>query len=718
MRLISRLKFQTKISLGTFLIVVAVALMTAIPVSRMASRAIIGESRGRGLALAENLSLRLADAMLTQDLLRMKTMVDELTAVGDDTVYAFVLDDAGDVLVHTFKKGFPVELKAANLAEGKGARVQLLDTGTELVYDFAVPVVISDRRFGTARLGLSRSRAEAEVRHLLLTFSGLSVAAMAAALVLSSIFARRVARRINLLKEYAQEVVGGNLDIETASTLKKNCWEIMDCGRTQCPAYAKPRHRCWHMHGTLCPDCAPADSQGKKSCVRCPVFRENAGDEIQDLAETFGIMAMTLKKQIGALGQQQQLMRTILDATPDLVCLLDAEGRYLAVNRAFAEFLDRSAESIIGHSESEVLPPQQGPDLAPGLAPGWAPGWAPIWASERLAHTRAIIESGQGGQAEVSVPAPQGRRWFHEVNVPVRDGAGRVLGVLKTARDVTEVKRIEEKLLQSQKMESLGKLAGGAAHEINTPLGIILGYAQLLQDDVPEGGQMLEDLRIIERQAKACRKIVADLLGFSRQHESSMGDMDVNESIREVASLVRHTFGLEKVVIELDLDESLPAITGDREKMGQVWMNLFNNARDAMPGGGVLRIRSRLREKDGMLAVSVADSGTGISPEDLGKVFDPFFTTKGVGEGTGLGLSVSFGIVHNHGGTIEAVSPAPPEFRPAEDEEDTDLEAGIETGCDIGGAGGPGTVFHVLLPLRQAATGEAASPAPQHTTTA
>ncbi|MDO9632657.1 MAG: ATP-binding protein, partial [Humidesulfovibrio sp.] len=390
------------------------------------------------------------------------------------------------------------------------------------------------------------------------------------------------------------------------------------------------------------------------------------------LAETFGIMAMTLKRQIGALGQQQQLMRTILDATPDLVCLLDAEGRYLAVNRAFAVFLDQSEELIIGHAESEIFPQEQ--------------------AAKRQAATRAILESGRGGQAEVSVPTPQGQRWFHEVNVPVRDPAGQVLGVLKTARDVTEIKQIEEKLLQAQKMESLGKLAGGVAHEINTPLGIILGYAQLLQDDVPEDGQVREDLRIIERHAKVCRKIVADLLGFSRQHESSMGEMDVNESIREVASLVRHTFGLEKVAIELDLDEDLPAITGDREKMGQVWMNLLNNARDAMPGGGTIRITSRRRHPDGGLAVSVADSGTGISPEHLGKVFDPFFSTKGVGEGTGLGLSVSFGIVQNHGGTIEVESPARPEFRPSAADGVTGAAA----------EGGPGTVFHVLLPLRLA----------------
>ncbi|MBU1228788.1 MAG: PAS domain-containing protein [Proteobacteria bacterium] len=671
MRLISRLNFQTKIVLGIFLIVVAVALMTAIPVSRMASRAILAESRGRGLVLAENLSLRLADAMLTQDFLRMKNMVDELTGVGEDILYAFVLDEAGDVLAHTFQKGFPVGLKAANAPGPQGARTQLLDTGSGLVDDFAVPVVISGKRFGTARLGLSRARAEAEVRRLMLTFAGLSVAALAAALALSSVFARRVARRINALKEYAQEVVRGNLDIETASTLKKNCWEIMDCGRTQCPAFGMPRHRCWHMQGTLCPDCAPADSQGRKACARCPVFRENAGDEIQDLAETFGIMAMTLKRQIGKLGQQEQLMRTILDATPDLVCLLDAGHRYLAVNRAFAAFLGVGEAEIIGRTEADFFPPDE--------------------AEERLAKTRAILDSGQGGQAEARVRTARGEQWFHEVNVPVRDASGRVLGVLKTARDVTEVKSIEEKLLQAQKMESLGKLAGGVAHEINTPLGIILGYAQLLQDDVQRDGQVWEDLRIIERQAKVCRTIVADLLGFSRQHESRMGELDLNESVRDVVSLVRHTFGLEKVGIELDLDEALPPITGDSEKMGQVWMNLLNNARDAMPGGGAIRIRTRRDGPEGRLVVSVADNGTGISPEHLGKVFDPFFSTKGVGKGTGLGLSVSFGIVQNHGGTIEAESPAPEGCRPQD-------------------AGGPGTVFRVLLPLRPPAQAPAAPP--------
>lgn len=686
MRLV-RLRFQTKIMVGIVLIVAAVALMTAIPVSRMASRAIIAESRTRGLVLAENLSLRLADALLTRDLLRMKTMIDELKGVGEDIVYAFVQDGAGNVLAHTFQKGFPVDLLEANAPggpEGEIAHVQLLDAGSEYIYDFAVPVALDDKRLGTARLGLSRLRAEAEVRRLLVAFAGLSVAALAAALALSAVFARRVTRSINVLTKYAREVVAGNLDIETAATLEKNCWELMDCGRTQCPAYGKPRHRCWHMQGTLCPDCAPADSQGRKACARCPVYRHNAGDEIQDLAETFGIMAMTLKEQIGeleeagqVLGRQRQLLRTILDATPDLVCLLDENHVYLAVNRGFAAFLGRTEKEIVGRSEAELFAPEQ--------------------AEERMAANRAILDSARAVQAETRRKTPGGERWFHEVGVPVRDAAGRPVALLKTARDVTEVKSIEAQLLQSQKMESLGKLAGGVAHEINTPLGIILGYAQLLQDDVPEGGQVREDLQIIERQAKVCRKIVSDLLGFSRQHESSLGRMDLNASVREVASLVRHTFSLEKVVLDLDLDEGLPQLVGDREKLGQVWMNLLNNARDAMPGGGTIRIRSRLRPAEGegpggeasavptgggWLELCVADSGAGISPEHLGKIFDPFFSTKGTG--TGLGLSVSFGIVQNHGGRIEALSPAPEELRPAGEN-----------------GGRPGAAFFVLLPAAQ-----------------
>ena len=268
------------------------------------------------------------------------------------------------------------------------------------------------------------------------------------------------------------------------------------------------------------------------------------------------------------------------------------------------------------------------------------------------------------------------------------DNEGRITGVLRTARDVTELKTTQEQLIQAQKMESLGKLAGGVAHEINTPLGVILGYAQLLQEDAPADSQILADLRTIEKQTKVCKKIVADLLGFSRRGAGTRVDLCANNTTLESISLVRHTFELDKVRIYTDLDERMPIIHGDPERLKQVWINLLGNAHDAMRGGGAIKVRTRLDAPAQKLRLWVADTGAGIGPEDLSRIFDPFFTTKPVGQGTGLGLAVSFGIIEDHGGTIKAESPAPGWFTPEE------LPEGVTPGS--------GTVFMVELPVDNA----------------
>ena len=167
----------------------------------------------------------------------------------------------------------------------------------------------------------------------------------------------------------------------------------------------------------------------------------------------------------------------------------------------------------------------------------------------------------------------------------------------------------------------------------------------------------------MEKQAKVCRKIVADLLGFSRQTDSAKLEMCFNNSLMEAISLVRHTFGLDKVYIMTDLDERMPIIYGDPEKLKQVWINLLTNARDAMvESGGLLLVRSRLDSPAQKVTAWFADTGSGIDPENLQQIFDPFFTTKPVGQGTGLGLSVSFGIIEDHDGSIAVQSPVPKGF--------------------------------------------------------
>ncbi|WP_245628679.1 two-component system sensor histidine kinase NtrB [Salidesulfovibrio brasiliensis] len=363
------------------------------------------------------------------------------------------------------------------------------------------------------------------------------------------------------------------------------------------------------------------------------------------------------------MARQQQLLRTVLDSTPDWVTLQDKDGSFLAVNRAYADSLGLSPESVVGRKETEFLDPEE-----------------VHISEEKLAR---VFATGQGTREEIRRKRDGRTMWMHVIRVPVRGHDGRVNAVLKSARDVTEIKNYQAQLIQAQKMESLGKLAGGVAHEINTPLGIILGYAQLLKEDAQDEA-MREDLGIVEKQTKVCRKIVADLLGFSRQSVSEKQEMCFNNSVMEAVTLVRHTFEMERVSIVTVLDERMPIIYGDPEKLKQVWINLLNNARDAMPEGGTIRVATSLNIGRRTVTAFFSDTGPGIEPEHLKKVFDPFFSTKAVGQGTGLGLSVSFGIVEDHEGDITVTSPVPDEHRPETED---------------GAPAGPGALFTVDLPL-------------------
>ncbi len=675
--MLGHLRFRTKIEMGIAALVVATALLLAMAAAHIAGEALKDEHRKRGLALAEILAARSIDPLLARDLLRLKNIVDDLKKVDGDIIYAFVQDERGHVLVHTFPGGFPVDLLEANsLPAGMESRTQLLAAGNQLIDDFAGAVAAAGDRIGTARLGISRIKITADVDRMTLVLVVIALVLLLAAIGAGTYFARRVTARLGVLKSHAEEVIRGNLDLQTGPTLLKNCWEIMACGQRDCPAFGEVRRRCWHLAGTLCQDCDEGDFPDKlDSCRDCPVWRQNVGDEIQDLAEAFDVMALSLKSRIEDLKaaernlqHQHQLIRTILDVTPDLVSLLDADLSYRQPNKAFAASVGRSVDEVVGKHDADLFPPDV--------------------AELRTAKNREVLATGRKVEMESARETGHGSRWFHTVIIPVRDSEDRITGVLRTARDVTELKTTQEQLIQAQKMESLGKLAGGVAHEINTPLGVILGYAQLLQEDVPPDSQMLADLKTIEKQTKVCKKIVADLLGFSRRGAGTRVDLCANNTVLEAISLVRHTLELDKVRIITELDERMPIIHGDPERFKQVWINLLGNAHDAMPEGGAIKVRTRLDVPAHRLRLWVADTGEGIGAEDLSRIFDPFFTTKPVGQGTGLGLAVSFGIIEDHGGTIKAESPAVGWFLPG------DLPEGV--------AAGPGTVFQVELPVDNA----------------
>jgi signal transduction histidine kinase len=218
-----------------------------------------------------------------------------------------------------------------------------------------------------------------------------------------------------------------------------------------------------------------------------------------------------------------------------------------------------------------------------------------------------------------------------------------------------ELERAQAQLIQSEKLASLGLLAGGVAHEINNPLMVILGRAELLLQEVEPDSKCARDLDTIRRETTRIADIVRNLLKFSREgRDGSFQPVDINRAVEAVISMTRHILTVDNVVIDSDLDPNLPRVWGNSGQLQQVFTNIVINAFHAMPGGGRLSIRSA--GDDSGVSVSFTDTGFGIPPETLGKIFDPFFTTKQEGKGTGLGLTVSYGIVKSHHGEIRVES--------------------------------------------------------------
>jgi PAS domain S-box-containing protein len=237
----------------------------------------------------------------------------------------------------------------------------------------------------------------------------------------------------------------------------------------------------------------------------------------------------------------------------------------------------------------------------------------------------------------------------------IYDQNGDIVGCEGIGKDMTRLRTITKQLINHEKMASVGQMAAGVAHEINTPLGIILGYTQLMMDDYPHNSETHANLQVIERQTKACRRIVTDLLKFSRQSASVKAHLDINGIIEDVLSVTEHSLNIDRIRVARRFAPDLPMVIGDVEKLHQVFINLFNNAQYAMPDGGELAISTGTVGEE--ILVTVADSGIGIAETIKNKIFDPFFTTKDVGSGTGLGLSVTYGIIQDHGGVITVESP-------------------------------------------------------------
>ena len=250
---------------------------------------------------------------------------------------------------------------------------------------------------------------------------------------------------------------------------------------------------------------------------------------------------------------------------------------------------------------------------------------------------------------------PAGRRLVINASIaPLVGKNGARLGRLILLDDITQRVRLEEQMVQTEKLTSLGLLAAGVAHEVNTPLAVISNYIQMLAKQIPADDPRQKTIERIVKQTFRASEIVNNLLNFSRTGAAEFVEVNLNSVLEETLTLVQHPFKTAQVNVIKNYTEQLPPVLGSITRLQQVFLNLFMNARDAMPSGGMLEVRTGAH--NGSVAVEVTDTGSGIPPENLHRIFDPFFTTKATGRGTGLGLSVSYGIIKEHAGKVDVRS--------------------------------------------------------------
>ncbi|MDY6990511.1 MAG: ATP-binding protein [Thermodesulfobacteriota bacterium] len=364
------------------------------------------------------------------------------------------------------------------------------------------------------------------------------------------------------------------------------------------------------------------------------------------------------------LSRSEERYRSLVESADDMIYSIDENCNILSVNQYCTQLTEKEARELVGSNIMDHVEHEEPQTCASVIA--------------------KVVETGGAFSREERVKIGDREFWLDTKYKSVGADQNGGNAVLVISRDITEHKMMEAQLFHTEKLASLGSLSAGVAHEINNPIAVILGFSEILQDKFPDGTKEKEIVKTIERQAENCKRIVENLLTFARIPEKLATQTDIVTDLQKVVNVVMNTLVTKKVDLRTDIEEDLPPVKGDGPQLEQVFLNIVNNAVSAMDGGGLLTISAH--RSNGIVNINFTDTGHGIPSENMAKIFEPFFTSKKVGEGTGLGLSVSYGIVKKFGGDIRVTSQTMAEGKDS------------------------GTTFIISLPVANAGNGDRTGP--------
>ena len=355
-----------------------------------------------------------------------------------------------------------------------------------------------------------------------------------------------------------------------------------------------------------------------------------------------------------AIPNSSDILQAVIEATPDAIFVKDLEGRYVLINEAAARFLGRTPADIVGKNDHELYPEET--------------------ARRFIEDDRKVLASGKAESFEGVATGPTGTQAYLVTKGVYRDNDGKILGIYGISHDITELRSAQESLEQtraalfrSQKMEAVGQLTGGIAHDFNNLLMVMAGNIELLRMKMPDDPYVQELIDEINRATRHGQDLTADLLAFSRRRQLNPQAVDVNTLVEGVSRLLSRTLGAN-VRLSTTTSRDAGVAMVDPAALEAAILNIALNARDAMPDGGSLRIRTSKavvshapRTEDDLpmgsyAMIALQDTGAGMPPEVVSRAFEPFFTTKPSGRGTGLGLSMVYGFAKQSGGGVTIAS--------------------------------------------------------------
>ena len=594
---------RAKLLLGTFLVIASVMTAVFVVVEHRQSAAIIDEVQRRGEVLARNLAAISHGPILLYNFTALEQNVSRVAAE-PDVVYAFVLDADGKVAAHSrYPERVGLSLKGV-VHERAASAVEPLTQETvtsagEAVFDFAVPVLVDDRKWGTVRLGLSKRRMEAEISRTRLELGALTLATLLVGGAAAALVARRIARPVQQLAEGAAAISRGEL-------------------------YQR--------------------------------IEPSAADEIGRLAAAFNHMAAQLLQQRRALEEAHASLRQKFEELTDLksytdnilgsltngIVTIDLDGRVVTLNPAAEQLTGFFRGEAAGRYCTELF--AHTPEVSDLLTDTLA-SHAPLTSVPLTLRRR----NGTSLPIELST-------------VPLKGAEGKDLGVIAVLRDVTLVRQLENDLRRSDRLAALGTLAAGLAHEIKNPLTSLLTFSKHLERKFDDENFRARFGSVVPRELERINGIVERLLELARPARVSFTLLRLPELLERALELYGDLLDDRGIDVVREYARDVPQIQADKDALYRVFVKLVANAIDAMPGGGRLTVRAgwaatgdplptpTRRRSTSRVKVEIEDTGVGIAPSETERIFNPFYTTRD--SGTGLGLALAHKVIQDHGGVI------------------------------------------------------------------